>query len=113
MGKRLHLCVVSGLANARKVLEEIKSGKAHYDAIEVMACPGGCINGGGQPIHKKFPHSEALRLRKEGLRNIDNSKQIRISSENESIKKLYEEYLGKPNSHKAHEILHTTYKIEE
>ena len=112
-GTKLHLCVVSGLANARKVLEDVKSGAVHYDAIEVMACPGGCINGGGQPLHKKFPHADAVRLRKEGLRTIDTSKQIRISSENEQIKKLYEEYLEKPNSEKAHHILHTTYEVEE
>ena len=112
-GKQLHLCVVSGLANARVILEEIKAGKANYDAIEVMACPGGCINGGGQPLHKVTPHLNVITARKKGLQAIDSKKQIRISSENTSIKKLYEEYLEKPSSHVAHELLHRIYKPEE
>lgn len=112
-GRKLHLCVVSGLGNARRILEDIKAGKADYDAIEVMACPGGCINGGGQPLHKYTPNSVVLKNRKEGLRNIDVNKTVRISCENNAIKKLYEEYLGEPNSHKAHKILHTTYKVEK
>ena len=112
-GKQLHLCVGSGLANARVILEEIKAGKANYDAIEVMACPGGCINGGGQPLHKVTPHLNVITARKKGLQAIDSKKQIRISSENTSIKKLYEEYLEKPSSHVAHELLHRIYKPEE
>ena len=112
-GRKLHLCVVSGLGNARRILEDIKTGKADYDAIEVMACPGGCINGGGQPLHKYTQNSVVLKNRKEGLRNIDVNKTVRISCENTAIKKLYEEYLGEPNSHKAHKILHTTYKVEK
>ena len=106
----LHLCVVSGLANARKVLEDIKAGKNSYDAIEVMACPGGCVNGGGQPIDKNNNSAEVVALRKEGLRTIDRNKSVRISCENESIKKLYDEYLGEPGSEKAHHLLHTTYR---
>ena len=109
-GQKLHLCVVSGLANARKVLEDIKAGTSTYDAIEVMACPGGCINGGGQPIHTNIDNSVVITKRKEGLRAIDRNKSIRISCENESIKKLYAEYLGEPNSEKAHHLLHTTYR---
>lgn len=108
--RKLHLCVVSGLSSARKVLTSIKEGKASYDAIEVMACPGGCINGGGQPVHKDMDNVKVLALRKEGLRNIDKNKSVRISCENESIKKLYAEFLGKPNSEKAHHLLHTVYK---
>ena len=112
-GKQLHLCVVSGLANARRILEEIKEGKATYDAIEVMACPGGCVNGGGQPLHKVTPHVQVVKARREGLQKIDNNKSVRISCENPAIKQLYEEYLEKPSSHVAHELLHRTYKIDE
>jgi NADH-quinone oxidoreductase subunit G len=106
---KLHLCVVSGLANARKVLEDVKSGKVHYDAIEVMACPGGCVNGGGQPINKHYEQKDVIAMRKEGLRNIDRNKAIRVSCENPSIKTLYAEFLGEPNSQLAHKLLHTHY----
>ena len=106
----LKLCVVSGLGNARKVLEGIKSGELHYDAIEVMACPGGCVNGGGQPLHKDMEQIDVIKARQAGMYNIDKNKQVRISCDNEAIQKLYAEFLGQPNSHKAHELLHTTYK---
>ena len=106
----LKLCVVSGLGNARKVLEGIKSGELHYDAIEVMACPGGCVNGGGQPLHKDMEQIDVIKARQAGMYNIDKNKQLRISCDNEAIQKLYAEFLGQPNSHKAHELLHTTYK---
>lgn len=103
----IKLCVVSGLANARKVLDDIKAGKVHYDAIEIMACPGGCVNGGGQPIHPNMNQVDVIKMRQAGIYNIDKNKKVRISCENEAIKKLYEEYLGEPNSHKAHKLLHT------
>ena len=106
----LHVCVVSGLANARRVLEQIKNHEVDYDIIEVMACPGGCVNGGGQPVNYKLNSAEVLKARKEGLRGIDKHKSIRISCENESIKKLYKEYLGEPNSELAHHLLHTTFR---
>ena len=106
----LNLCIVSGLANARKVLEAIKEGKVHYDAIEVMACPGGCVNGGGQPIHPNLNQADVIKARQAGMYNIDKNKPVRISCENEAIKKLYAEFLGEPNSHLAHELLHTVYK---
>lgn len=105
----IKLCVVSGLANARKVLEAIKNGTAHYDAVEVMACPGGCVNGGGQPVHKDMDTVDVIKMRQQGIYNVDRNKKVRISCENEGIKKLYEEYLGEPNSHKAHKLLHTHY----
>ncbi len=108
--RKVHLCVVSGLANARVVLEEVKAGKCDYDIIEVMACPGGCINGGGQPISINENHKDVVELRKQGLRNIDKNKSIRVSCENESIQKLYREFLKEPNSELAHHLLHTTYK---
>lgn len=107
---KLHLCVVSGLANARVVLNDIKAGKVDYDIVEVMACPGGCINGGGQPIHLDMNHKEVLELRKQGLKNIDKNKSIRVSCENESIQKLYHDFLKEPNSELAHHLLHTSYK---
>ena len=106
----LKLCVVSGLGNARKVLEGIKDGSLHYDAIEVMACPGGCVNGGGQPLHKDMAQIDVIKARQAGMYNIDKNKPVRISCENEAIKKLYAEFLGEPNSHLAHELLHTVYK---
>ncbi|MBE6132030.1 MAG: 4Fe-4S dicluster domain-containing protein [Erysipelotrichaceae bacterium] len=105
----LHICVVSGLSSARIVLDNVKSGKVHYDVIEIMACPSGCINGGGQPVHKDMETGTVIALRKEGLRAIDRNKSVRASCENESIKKLYEEFLKEPNSKEAHHLLHTTY----
>lgn len=107
----IKLCIVSGLANAKKVLEDIKAGKAHYDAIEIMACPGGCVNGGGQPIRLDMEQIDVIKARQEGIYNIDKNKVKRVSYDNDEIKKLYEEYLEKPNSHKAHELLHTTFHI--
>jgi len=110
-GKQLNVAVASGLGNARKVLEKIEDGSSKYHAIEIMACPGGCINGGGQPfIHE---HVEKLEARMKALYAEDEGKAIRKSHENSSIKKLYEEYLGEPGSHKAHELLHTVYFPEK
>jgi iron only hydrogenase large subunit-like protein len=88
------------------VLEEIENGTSKYHFIEVMACPGGCINGGGQPIHSK---PEKLQKRIKALYDIDKKMSNRRSHENESVKALYKEFLVEPNSHKAHEVLHTTY----
>ena len=107
-GKEIHIGVVNGLGNTRKILEKIRSGEEKLDAIEVMACPGGCVGGGGQPYHKG--DLEILKKRAEGLYSIDKKKTYRKSYENPSIKKLYEEYLGEPGSERAHELLHTTYK---
>lgn len=105
----IKLCIVSGLANARKVLEAIKEGSAHYDAIEIMACPGGCVNGGGQPVHKDMEQIDVIKMRQQGIYNVDKNKKVRISCENEGIKKLYDEFLKEPNSHIAHKLLHTSY----
>ena len=106
-GKTLNVAVTSGLGNARKVLEKIEDGTSKYDVIEIMACPGGCINGGGQP----FIHGDTSKLegRLKAIYAEDSRKTHRKSHENESIKKLYEEFLGEPGSHKAHELLHTEY----
>jgi len=102
--------VANGLANARLLLEKIHSGEADYHFIEIMACPGGCIGGGGQPI----PTTEEIRKKRiEAIYNADRGLKIRKSHENPAVIKLYEEFLGKPNSHKAHELLHTFYQPKE
>ncbi len=101
----LKVAVVNSLGAAKRVLEEIKAG-AKYDFIEFMACPGGCIGGGGQPIPNT---EEIIEQRRRAIYQIDVSKPLRKSNNNPEIKKLYDEYLGEPNSHKAHELLHTDY----
>lgn len=107
----LKVAVASGLGNARKLLDAVKSGKSHYHFIEIMGCPGGCVNGGGQPLvvsHvRNFTDIRAERAK--ALYNNDANKRFRKSHENESVKKIYEEFLEKPGSHKAHQILHTSY----
>lgn len=102
----LNAAVVNGIGNVVKILDEIENGDSKYHFIEVMACPGGCINGGGQPIHAK---PEKIRKRVQALYEIDANAKTRRSYENESVQKLYNEFLEEPNSHIAHEILHTNY----
>lgn len=102
----LNAAVVNGIGNVGKILDEIENGDSKYHFIEVMACPGGCINGGGQPIHAK---PEKIRKRVQALYEIDVNAKTRRSYENESVQKLYNEFLEEPNSHIAHEILHTNY----
>lgn len=102
----VNVAVVNGIGNVDSILDEIEEGKSKYHFIEVMACPGGCINGGGQPIHQK---PEKIRKRVQALYDIDNKAKTRRSHDNESVKKLYDEFLVEPNSHKSHVILHTTY----
>lgn len=105
------VAVAHGLGNATKIMDSIKDGKSSYHFIEIMACPGGCVVGGGQPIHDaKTRASEDIRaLRAKGLYEADKNLSIRKSHENPIIKKIYDEYLEKPGSHKAHELLHTHY----
>ena len=91
-------------------MEEIKSGKSPYVAVEVMACPGGCINGGGQPFHNRKMSRTIIGGRIKGLYNQDSSKKERISMKNPYIQKLYDEYLGEVGEHKAHELLHTHFE---
>ncbi len=106
-GTEVKVAVSSGLGNARKLLEKIQSGECKYHVIEIMACPGGCINGGGQPyIHAE---TDILEQRMKGIYAIDSGKEIRKSHENPYIQKLYKEFLGKPGSEKAHHLLHTEY----
>lgn len=105
------VAVVSGLANARQLLDDIRAGKAKYDFIEVMACPGGCVNGGGQPIQPASVRNsvDIKALRAKVLYEEDLNLPYRKSHENPVIKELYDTYLEKPGSHKAHDILHTKY----
>ncbi|MGN0679734.1 MAG: NADH-dependent [FeFe] hydrogenase, group A6 [Oscillospiraceae bacterium] len=114
-GKEVKVAVVSGLANAKKLLKSIKAGEAKYDFIEVMACPGGCVNGGGQIIQPasvtNFVDVRAERAKV--LYNIDENAPLRRSHENPDVKALYDEFFGEPNSHKAHEILHTSYSAKK
>lgn len=106
-GIELKAAVASGLGNVRKLLERIQRGEAEYHAIEIMACPGGCINGGGQPYN--HGNTAILEARKDALYRADKGLPIRKSHLNPSIIKIYDEYLGKPNSEKAHKLLHTHY----
>ena len=102
--KHVRIAVASGLGEARKLIEAIKSGKAQYDFVEIMACPGGCTGGGGQPINDGC---ELALARGEKLYDLDRSRSIRFSHENQSVKTLYDEYFGKPLSEKSHHLLHT------
>lgn len=106
-GQDIKIAVTHGLGNARALLEKIRAGEAEYHAIEIMACPGGCIGGGGQPYH--HGNLDILKKRIEGIYSEDRSKTLRKSHENPMIKKLYEDYLGEPYGEKAHELLHTHY----
>ena len=110
-GKTVRVCVTSGLANAKKVLDGVKSGEMQYDFIEIMACPGGCINGGGQPIqHADVRNWTDIRsLRAKALYTQDEGMTYRRSHENPIVQQVYKEYLGEPGGHRAHELLHTTY----
>ena len=110
-GLEVKVAVASGLANAREILEKIRRGEADYHFIEIMACPGGCVNGGGHPqVPAEVRNFQDIRaLRAKVLYQNDTQKALRKSHENPSIQKLYAEYLGEPGSHKAHKILHTSY----
>ncbi|WP_410496720.1 NADH-dependent [FeFe] hydrogenase, group A6 [Cellulosilyticum sp. ST5] len=108
----LNIGIAHGLGNARLLLEEIRGGNPNnYHAIEIMACPGGCIGGGGQPYH--HGNSEILKQRQAAIYEEDRNKAIRKSHENPYIKEMYANYFGKPMSHKAHELLHTYYEPKE
>ena len=105
-GLTVKVAVAHSLSNAKKVMEMIKNGEKEYHFIEFMACPGGCIGGGGQPIPT---NQEVIQARMDAIYEIDAGKQLRKSHENPEIKALYNDYLGEPNGHKAHELLHTHY----
>ena len=109
--KEIKVAVAHGLGNARKIMEEIKNGTADYSFVEVMACLGGCIMGGGQPIKSsKIRMTTDVRgKRAAAMYSIDERSTIRKSHENPILKEIYKEYIGKPGEHKAHELLHTYY----
>ncbi len=106
-GLALKIGIAHGLGNARKLLDDVRAGKSEFHAIEVMACPGGCIGGGGQPLH--HGNSEILKARAAAIYSEDKKKPLRKSHENPFIIKLYEDFLEEPNSEKAHKLLHTHY----
>ena len=110
-GKDIKVVAASGLANAQKIMEEIKIGKADYQFVEIMACPGGCVMGGGQPIKSSKIRREVdvRKLRSDSLYTIDEKSTIRKSHENPVVKKIYKEYLEEPGSYRAHKLLHTHY----
>lgn len=106
-GTPIKIGIAHSLGNARKLIEEVKNGTSPYHAIEVMACPGGCIGGGGQPFHKG--RMEVLKKRAAALYQADAEKPLRKSHKNPFVKQLYKEYMGEPCGHRAHELLHTHY----
>ncbi len=105
------VAVASGLANAKELLKKVESGEADYHFIEIMGCPGGCVNGGGQPQQPGYIRNtvDIRGLRAKVLYNIDADMPIRKSHENPAIKEIYADFFGEPGSEKAHHILHTTY----
>ena len=105
-GVEVSCAVAHGLANARQLMQSVKNGKANYHFIEIMACPGGCLGGGGQPI----PTNKEIRdQRASAIYEEDENLPIRKSHENPQVKEIYAEFLGSPNSHKSHDLLHTHY----
>ncbi len=105
-GKIINVAVVNGIGNVQEIINDVRNGDSKYHFIEVMACPNGCINGGGQPINNK---PERIQKRVAALYSIDGKMKKRRSYENESVLKLYNDFLGEPNSRKSHELLHTIY----
>jgi len=110
-GKKVRVAVVSGLSNAKKLLNGLKNGKLYYDFIEVMACPGGCVNGGGMPILSSYTRrtKDVISLRAKALYKSDYQNEVRKSHKNPYVLSLYKEYLDAPNSKIAHKLLHTKY----
>ena len=107
-GIPVRCAVVSGLGNARKLIEQLKAGKVHYDFVEVMACPGGCVGGGGQPI--SVEDEELYGVRGQRLYDLDKANAMRFSHENPQVQTLYKEFLGAPLSERSEELLHTNHK---
>ena len=110
-GTKVNVAVASGTKNAKKLLRGVQSGEYDVQFIEIMACPGGCVNGGGQPYQPAaVRNSVDLRaVRAKVLYNDDAQRDLRKSQDNAGVKKLYDEFFGAPGSHKAHEVLHTSY----
>lgn len=103
-GVHVKAAIVHGLGNAQKLIEKVRAGKAYYDFVEVMACPGGCVGGGGQPIHEGV---EMASERAEELYRLDRSRELRFSHENPAVLEAYEKFFKKPLSHRSHRLLHT------
>ncbi len=114
-GNDIKVIAASGLKNAQEILEQIKNKTADYQFVEIMACPGGCVMGGGQPIKSSKIQStvDVRKKRADALYSIDEKAIIRKSHQNPVVQKVYEEFLEKPGSHIAHELLHTEYKKRE
>ena len=108
-GMQVNIAVASGLANAKRLLDQVRSGEKQYHFIEIMACPGGCVNGGGQPIQLPRDRDEIRQKRGQALYQSDAASVLRKSHESPVMKALYSEYFGQPGSHRAHEVLHTHY----
>ena len=103
-GNKIRVAIVNGLGNTRELITALEEKRVHYDFVEVMACPGGCVGGGGQPIHDG---EELASTRKETLYSLDANAKLRFSHENQDVLKLYDAFMEKPCSHKAHMLLHT------
>jgi iron only hydrogenase large subunit-like protein len=114
-GKDIKVAVAHNTKNAAIILDKIRAGEADYHFVEIMACPGGCVNGGGQPIQPASVRNviDIRAERAKALYSEDAASTVRKSHKNPEIKRLYDEYLGEPNSHKAHELLHTHYYARE
>ena len=120
-GNTVKIAVAHGMKNAKVLLDQIREGTSPYHFIEVMGCPGGCVNGGGQPYVREcfLPNEDAdilstyVQKRANALYSEDERQALRQSHNNPQIKALYDEFLGEPNSHKAHELLHTSYVARE
>ncbi|MBX3042293.1 MAG: [FeFe] hydrogenase, group A [Candidatus Kapabacteria bacterium] len=116
-GTLINVAVANGLNNAKTILEKVKKGEKQYHLIEIMACPGGCVAGGGQPLShvEKYVYpldKDMIKLRQNALYDIDSGKTLRKSHENPAIIQIYKEFLGEPGSHTAHELLHTNYSAK-
>ena len=113
-GKSVRVVVASGLRNARKIMNEIKEGRADYDFVEIMACPGGCVMGGGQPIKSSKIRSttDVRKLRADAIYSIDEKSTIRKSHQNPVVNKIYEEFFEKAGSKISHKYLHTEYSAK-
>ena len=113
----VNVAIANGMKNAKVLLDQIRAGESKYHFIEIMGCPGGCVNGGGQPYVRSvfLPNEDDdimdtyIQKRANALYSEDEAQVLRQSHKNVQVQKLYEEYLGKPNSHKAHHLLHTSY----
>lgn len=109
-GIEINICVIHQMSSAKEILEQVKAGKSKYHFIEIMNCKGGCIGGGGQPKIEIYEEDDIKKERINSLYQKDDLSKVRCSYKNEVVQKIYDEFLEKPLSKKAHELLHTTYK---